>query len=250
MSEERCDEVQELYDKSNRFEKCINANFIINLGLSILILFDFKFRDFFIFISMFSNVIYVILTNINEFYFKNEAETERRKSLIKESFNIDITTKETTKYYNNNEEPSIEKLGINCYESAFFTKKIVNKMMPLEILKLSVIVIIYVILLKQISNFDVLLIATQTLFSAEVFLKFITLCFYRNQLEKICKRFEEICFVLGINYENTKVLFLDTTMDYECLKSYCKISISSKIFFENNEKWSQEWNKLCQKIKK
>ena len=250
MSEERKDDVQELYDKSNKFEKCINVNFIINLGLSILILFDFKFRDFFIFISMFSNVIYVILTNINEFYFKNEAETERRKSFIKESFNIDITTKETTKYYNNNEEPSIEKLGINCYESVFFTQKIVNKMMLLEIIKIGIIAIIYVILLNQINNFDVLLMATQTLFSAEVLFKFITLCFYRNQLERICKKFEEICFVLGINYENAKVLFLDTTMDYECLKSYCRIPISSKIFFKNNEKWSKEWDKLYKKIKR
>lgn len=39
-------------------------------------------------------------------------------------------------------------------------------------------------------------------------------------------------------------------MDYECLKSYCKILISSKIFNKNNEKWSKEWNKILKKLRK
>lgn len=41
-------------------------------------------------------------------------------NLIKQSFGVNITLRETKKYYNNSEEPSIEKLELNCYESAFF----------------------------------------------------------------------------------------------------------------------------------
>ena len=46
-----------------------------------------------------------------------------------------------------------------------------------------------------------------------------------------------------------EVLLLDATMDYECLKSYCKIATSSKIFNKYNKVWSDEWNKLIKKIK-
>lgn len=48
---------------------------------------------------------------------------------------------------------------------------------------------------------------------------------------------------------NTEVLLLDATMDYECLKSYCKIATSSKIFNKYNKEWSDEWNKLLKKLK-
>ena len=47
-----------------------------------------------------------------------------------------------------------------------------------------------------------------------------------------------------------EVLLLDATMDYECLKSYCKIATSSKIFNKYNKVWSDEWNKLIKKLKK
>ena len=98
--------------------------------------------------SLFSIILtlgYVALSNLNDIYFSNLAETERRKSLLKESFNINTTLRKTNKYYNNNEKPSIKKLGLNCYESAFFTKKVVDKMIFSYAIKISVFIIIYII---------------------------------------------------------------------------------------------------------
>lgn len=207
------------------------------------------YRDVFVIISIILSILYVLLTNINEMYFKNNAENERRKSLIKESFKINTTLRETNKYYNN-ENPSIEKLGLNCYESVYFTKKVVDKMLPGETIKLVILSIIYLIFLLEIENLDFLLIATQTLFSSEFVFQFIKLCYYKIQLDKICKEFEQICFILGFGNVDSKVLLLDATMDYECLKSYCKISTSSKIFFKYNEKWSKEWESMLSKIKR
>lgn len=62
----------------------------------------------FIIFSIISTLGYLALSNLNDIYFRNLAETERRKSLLKESFNVNTTIKETNKYYNN-EEPSIKK---------------------------------------------------------------------------------------------------------------------------------------------
>ena len=91
---------------------------------------------------------------------------------------------------------------------------------------------------------DLLLVITQTLFSAEIIFSFIKLCYYKFQLDKVCKEFQNIFLIIGLKNKDANVLILDATMDYECLKSYCKI------FLKNNEKWSKEWQKLLNKIKK
>lgn len=250
MDEERKDEIQELYDKCDNIAKKSNILFIINIILSFILLFDFKYREIFIIGSLLLTIVYVILTNINEMYFSNLAENERRKSLLKESFNVNTTLKETNKYYNNEEKPSIIKLGLNCYESVFFTKKVVDKMLPINIFKITVLTIVYIILMIKLENMDLLLVITQTIFSAEIIFTFLKLCYYKFQLDKIYKDFESIFFKMGLKNKDIDVLILDTTMDYECLKSYCKISTSSKIFFDNNKKWSKEWQKLLKKVKK
>lgn len=250
MDGERKDEIQELYDKCDNITKKANILFIINITLSFILLFDFKYRDIFIIGSLLLTIAYVILTNINEMYFSNLAENERRKSLLKESFNVNTTLKETNKYYNNDEDPSIIKLGLNCYESAFFTKKVVDKMLPSNILKIVVLTIIYIILMIKLENMDLLLVITQTIFSTEIIFTFLKLCYYKFQLDKVCKEFEDIFFKMDLNSEEINILLLDATMDYECLKSYCKISTSSKIFFENNDKWTKDWQILLRKIKR
>ena len=153
-------------------------------------------------------------------------------------------------YYNNEAQPSIEKLGLNCYESAFFTKKVVDKMLPKNIIKISIFIIIYIVLMIKLKNMDLLLVITQTLFSAEIIFSFIKLCYFKFQLDKVCNEFQNIFLIIGLKNKDVNILILDATMDYECLKSYCKISTSSKIFFENNNRWSKEWQKLLNKIKK
>lgn len=249
MADERKDEIQELYDKSNKISNFVNVLYLLTVFISFILLFDFKFKDVFIIISIISTLGYVALSNLNDIYFSNLAETERRKSLLKESFNVNTTLRETNKYYNNNEKPSIEKLGLNCYESAFFTKKVVDKMIFSNAIKISLFIIIYIILMIKLINMELLLVITQTLFSAEVLFYFIKLCYYKFQLDKICKEFQDIFFIRGLSDDNTNVLLLNITMDYECLKSFCKIASSSKIFFKNNKEWSEEWESLLKKIK-
>ena len=249
MKKGRIDEVQKLYDRCDIINRFSNIIFILNVILSFILLFSFKERIVVVRLSLIMTIIYVTLANINEIYLCNVAENERRKSLLKESFGVNTTIKETKKYYNNKEQKSIKKLGLNCYESVFFTKKNVDKMLPISILKTSILFIIYLIMMMTVKNMDVLLVITQTLFSAEILFSFIKLCYYKFQLDKINKEFENIFFVLTSENNCSNTMILDATMDYECLKSYCKISVSSKIFFKNNNQWSKEWKNLIKKIK-
>ena len=250
MSKERKDEVNELYDITNKLSNIGNILFLINIVLTFCLSFDFKCRNIIIITSIILTIAYVVIININEMYFNNRAENERRKSLLKESFNSHITLKETNKYYNNNEFPSVEKLSLNCYESVFFTKNVVDKMIAKDFIKMIILVIVYIILMIRLENLDILLIITQTLFSSEFIFYFVKLIYYKFQLEKICNEFQNIFFITKKDDKNRNALIMNSVMEYECLKSYCEISISSKIFFDNNDTWSKEWKKILKKIKK
>ena len=96
MSDDRIDEVQELYDRCNKIAKYANWLFLINIAVSFILILDFKYRDTFVIISLLLTIAYVILANINEMYFSNLAENERRKSLLKESFDVNTTLRETS----------------------------------------------------------------------------------------------------------------------------------------------------------
>lgn len=250
MSNKRKDGVSKLYDRTNKLSKIGNISFVINIILIFYLSFNFEYRNVAIIASIVLTIVYVVIININEMYFNNIAESERRKSLLKESFNAPITLKETNKYYNNNEFPSIEKLGLNSYESVFFTKNVVDKMIAKDFIKMIILVIVYIILMIKLENLDILLIITQTLFSSEFIFYFVKLIYYKFQLEKVCNEFQNIFFLIKKDDKNRNVLIMNSVMEYECLKSYCKISTSSKIFFDNNDKWSKEWKKILKKIKK
>lgn len=114
MDDERKDEVQYLYDITNKISNFGNMLFLLTIIISFILLFDFKLKNVFIIISIALTLGYIELSNINDMYFSNLAETKRRKSLLKKSFNINTTLRETNKYYNNDEIPSIKKLGLNC----------------------------------------------------------------------------------------------------------------------------------------
>ena len=45
-----------------------------------------------------SLIIMIVLMNVNDMFLKNTAEKERRKSFLKESFNINLTPNQTNKY--------------------------------------------------------------------------------------------------------------------------------------------------------
>lgn len=152
MNSDRKDEIQELYDRTNKISNLGNILFLLNIIILFILIFDFEYKSIIIIISIILTIGYVILTNINEIYFSNLAENERRKSLIKESFGVNTMLRETKNYYNNSEEPSIEKLGLNCYESAFFTKKVVDKMMLGWIIK-STVLLLYIFFDDSIRKF-------------------------------------------------------------------------------------------------
>ena len=109
----KVDEIKEMFDRYDKINNISSILFIINFILAFFLIFDYKYRDIVVLISLIFAILYVLLVNINEMIFSNQADNERRKSLLKESFGVNLTTKQTKKYYNNKELESINKLGLN-----------------------------------------------------------------------------------------------------------------------------------------
>ena len=79
MDDERKDEIQDLYDRTNKISNFGNILFLLTIIISFILLFDFKIKDVFITFSIVLTLGYIVLSNINDMYFSNLAETERRK---------------------------------------------------------------------------------------------------------------------------------------------------------------------------
>ena len=250
MANKRRDDIQVFYDFCNKITRCANILFFLNFVVTFSLLYDFeiKIKNILIVVSIIFNLLYILVDNLNELYFKNKAENERRKSLIKESYDIEITSKKTNKYYNNKLGPSTERLGLNCYESSFFTKEVVKRMILPEFIKTILLLLGYIVLLIEIKELNFILLITQTIFSTEILIAFVKIIYYYSQLTKVNNKFHDIFFVQN-DSKNIKVQLIDATMDYECLKSFCKISTSSKIFFKINKDVGKKWNYYISKIK-
>ncbi|KAL6630727.1 hypothetical protein U3516DRAFT_619660 [Neocallimastix sp. 'constans'] len=229
-SEEKVDEVNKLYNRVNISEKIANGVFFINLIVSAITIFEFKYQDLFFII----NIIFSIT-----------AENERRKSFIKESFNVNLTKRKTYKYYNNDEQESLRKMGVNCFENLFFTKYIAKKMLITESIKVFIIVLLYIILLIQVENLELLVLITQTVFSSEYFFKYIKFLYFKVHVTRIYQKLFDIFVTTHAEDDKvTRIKILDAAMDYECLKFYCKISLSSRIYNKYNNKLNKEWDEL------
>jgi hypothetical protein len=244
-SEEKVDEVNKLYNRVNISEKIANGVFFINLIVSAITIFEFKYQDLFFIINIIFSITYVVLSNVIDIYFKNRAENERRKSFIKESFNVNLTKRKTYKYYNNDEQESLRKMGVNCFENLFFTKYIAKKMLITESIKVFIIVLLYIILLIQVENLELLVLITQTVFSSEYFFKYIKFLYFKVHVTRIYQKLFDIFVTTHAEDDKvTRIKILDAAMDYECLKFYCKISLSSRIYNKYNNKLNKEWDEL------
>lgn len=240
----RKDDVSKHFKIVGIFEKITNLFFWLNMIINVILLTNLNFKFCIALIGLAITIVYVVLMNINDIFLKNTAEKERRKSFLKESFNINLTPNQTNKYYNNKLDPSFQKMGLNCYESLFFSRRIANKMLSANTLKIVFAIVIYVIMFALVDSIDILLVATQTLFSAEVLFYFIKLCYYNFHLKKLDEELYNLFFSMNSVTDETKIIILEKVFDYECLKNYCKISLSSAIFNKYNDQWSKEWRKI------
>lgn len=250
MKKEYKNEASKLFDRCSKNENIMLIIYIFNILFMVLVTLDFKYEIIIAILNyliIIINIIYIAISGYNDIILKNIAEKELRKTMISDSFDIDITTTKKEGYYSNSVKPSIERMGMNSFESTLYTNKITEKLIFKKLIKLLLIVIVWIMIAKE-TNIEIMVIATQILFSADVMLDFIKTIYYHISVNELFNDFYKIYVTEG--YKNKHVpLIIQYVIEYECLKNYCHITLPNAIFDKEEEKLKEKWNQISKSIK-
>lgn len=240
-----------LFDKCSKNENIMLVIYIINFTFMLLVCFDINETVSTIanYVIIILNIIYIIFSCYNDLYLKNKAENELRKTMIANSFNVNITTTKSEGYYSNDIEPSVKKMGINNFESTLYTKKITEKLIYKNLIKTVVLVILWIIIITRIKNVEIIVLLTQIVFSADVLLNFVKNIYYHYNVNIIFDKFYKI-FVTDGYKEKGAPIVIEYVMEYECLKSYCQIVLPNSVFDSERIQLEKEWEEIRKNIKR
>lgn len=243
------DDVSNLYNIVNLCKKIINCTFCLNIILSLVSIYLNSSRILVLqLITLFLNI---LVSFLSDFIFFPKSEEERLRSNIKNSLGVNVTEYDTDGYYNNKQKHSIHKLILNTFENIFFTKNILNKMIYKDWIKPLISVVLLTVVFVFSKERSIILIVFQSIFSSNYLIGYIKLCIFKVKLDVLYSKFRSKLLsedrkggVNSLTKEELVILITDS-VEYEMLKSSFKIMPSSKVFRENNEKWSNEWQKIA-----
>jgi len=247
----KIDDIKPLYDGLTKLYKISPILFYVNFIPSITMLFaPPSWHDVLLIIAITLSIGYVIINTINDVWLFYRAEIERRKGFLSNSFGANISDYKTEGYYNNDSQnPSIIKMGINCFENIFFTLNNLNKTGWRESIKAVVWVIIFIFSCMLFQDKKIVLILAQFTFSGVILVKAIRQIVYTHRAQKLYEQFHAIFIETAITHPNQLVQILQYVMEYECLKSSSKTPLSSKVYNKHNKEWSAKWDEIKEKIK-
>ena len=195
-------------------------------------------------------VIYFILKHLAALFLMPNAERLRRKQLLSDSFSVPLLHESTKEYYNNSISPSCQRLGSNIFESTFFSHRILAKMLVSERIKLATFFTIWIIALayRGLSQ-EIVIIISQTLFSAEIIARWISMELLKT---RVCEAYNDMYryfLTKPSNISESTALILESFSHYESAKAAATIRLSSKIFNELNSELSAEWQRIKLELK-
>ncbi len=247
MDKKYRNDVDALYRNVLRNEKVLSLLFAAVLLLSIAN--SYCDSIVIVYLLLASNIIYIVVSFYTDLILKSDAEKERRKTMIADAFQVDITSNKTENYYNNRFSPSVKKLGVDSFESTLYTKANLHSMIRYSGLKILFILIMWLIILFNIEEGNMLIMLVQGLFSAEVLLNYIKMIYYYIHVSKIYDDFYKLFVTKKYNETKDLALVIEYVMDYETIKSYCHIMLSSIFFEKNKDSLSLKWNEIHNSIK-
>lgn len=243
------DDINSLYNASNNYATLNSYLFIANLIASIVSIFLMgTAQEVLLCIQIIFAVVYIMVELIDDGILWFRAERARRKNSMQNAFATRFSELDTDGYYNNSLNPSLMKYALNQFESNFFTKNISEKMLAKSILKSVLAVIVLIIAARYVHNGDIILVITQTVFSATVVEDTVRLVIYVFRMKKIYDEAYTEFITVGITRESQKVWLLSYSTEYEAIKSYYKIRLDSKIFRKMNPELSVQWESLKESI--
>jgi low affinity Fe/Cu permease len=191
-------------------------------------------------------IISTIVTTIQQ----TEGNRALRASQLTDALGAKIGEVIRADYYNNDLTTSVRRLAATTMENALFTKEILSKMAIRERTKNGAYLILLLILsvCRQTPTSWILIIA-QTLFSADLILKWIRLERFRNRANRVYEGFQQFFLQEGdTNKPNHMAILLAGFTDYECAKDEAVLPLDEKIFQKLNPALSVNWQQTRERL--
>ena len=244
------DGAAEGYKASGRIASCLNFIFWINcLVCTSSLLFPNCARNFVSILQIILPILYCLLSFIDDNFFWYPAEKHRRLLWFSDGYNKDFCQETTIGYFNNQYPDSLLRLAVDSFESAFFTKKIAQKMFVESLI--NGIIVIFVLLTVFLCrwNYTFTLIIAQAIFSGTLLIKFTKQCCFYWRIKNVYDIFFDNFITQGIVNKKQASVILANMFEYECLKSFYQIRLSTRLFEKMNSGLSSEWENMLSKIK-
>lgn len=251
MIQQRVDTIERYFKLVNKFNIISVVLFWGSIFLSIVLLFLDKVEGIKYGISIAFIIItfvYFIVSNILSLYLLRNAQNRRRTHLLRNSLHVQLDNERTQLYYNNNQAPSIGKLGINTFENSLFTWRVTANMVKVERVKVCVYLIIWLsAMLIRTTNLDLIAIIAQTLLTTGLLTNWIKLEILKRECECIFNEFRQF-FLMNRQTidEHMQGLILNLVFRYESIVANMGVHLSSKVFHKINPYVTEEWEEIKQ----
>jgi hypothetical protein len=182
------------------------------------------------------------LMDILQNYLFHCSEFKRRNDFIDNSLNTKLSEKNSIDYFNNdNLEPGVFKLGVNCFENSFFSKEISHKMIPEMGVKLGLIIILFLIL-SIFPGQSFVVIFLQMALPLVILKQTFRLLVFNFRVDSVFKEFIKIFSCT--DSEKRGHIIIHNVMNYETTLSWAGIQLKQSIFKKFNSELSNEWEGL------
>jgi hypothetical protein len=252
MSEiaERCDPIGDKHFKPlDRAERWSDVSFYVAgvLSFAMLLVDKAQFPAAYdvVQIVFVLSVLSVFVSNVAiRLYWRPNAEDRRREELITNACDVSLTIERTQGYYNNDEVDPTRRLGVALLENGHFSRAITFKMLTMERIKIAAYVVLFLVaVLYRKTDLALAAAAAQAVFSEQLLSRWLRLEWLHARFNAVYRQL----YTLFQSKPNKRVLFakiLELFALYEAGKLNAGISLSSKIFFDNNKALSGEWESI------
>jgi hypothetical protein len=191
-------------------------------------------------------LVFFFLSQAQRYYWLARAENERRRALLTNALGVPLSHEDTHLYYNNPYAPSLSRLGANVLENTFFSSEVTKSMLCRCRLQSGIYLSIWIIFFAvRNSDYQLLIVVTQLVFSAEILASWINLEILHRRFE-ICFEKLKALFRLNGNLTSPSSIaeILDVIISYESAKSATGVLLDESTFLEINKPLTERWNRM------
>jgi hypothetical protein len=170
------------------------------------------------------------------------AEQRRRKDFIDNSLKTNLADFKSEGYYSNEDfDPGIYKMGLNCFENSFFSMTISGKMI-LRLVLQSLFIILLFTLLVMVSNKITVATFLQFALPYTILQQTIITTIYYFQISSIFNYFK-LLFSSAQEHKRD-LLLVHNVINYESTIAWAGVVLREDLFKKHNDDLSAKWEQI------